>query len=260
MAANGGGLAQYNQPVTREKTAMKTQNTLDGQTAKLIARIGENLPKDLSAGAMQGWINNPKALQGALRQALLPPDLGEKPAEVQPPEFKIWRTIKLGTHLNGRALYRALKRGGYSVTSDAKTLLKNPSIFRVTSVETEISLVALTRRELGLSSDTRVDPSAIGSRIKVLGLEPCPVEVGPQLRLQSPDCTAQINVFSQLMYEGRVSRRRGYLFTLKNDQVYRRGAWLNEKFLGARSTVSSNDNILYLPADLYELFVFVKRS
>ncbi|MFH1472803.1 MAG: hypothetical protein ABIF06_00065 [bacterium] len=36
---------------------------MDGQTAKLIARIAENLPKKMSSDVIQGWIDNPKRLQ-----------------------------------------------------------------------------------------------------------------------------------------------------------------------------------------------------
>jgi len=36
---------------------------MDKQTAKLIARIAENLPRDLDDQVMQGWIDNPVSLQ-----------------------------------------------------------------------------------------------------------------------------------------------------------------------------------------------------
>lgn len=45
--------------------------TYDRQSGKLIARIAENLP-EMSGGIMQGWIDNPKALQGFLA-GLCPP-------------------------------------------------------------------------------------------------------------------------------------------------------------------------------------------
>ena len=41
--------------------------TIDKQTAKLGARILENLPVDLDDNTMQGWIDNPKGLQKFLR-------------------------------------------------------------------------------------------------------------------------------------------------------------------------------------------------
>lgn len=46
------------------------------QEAKLIARIAENLPSEkdgLDSTTRQGWIDNPKALQEALKRTLCPP-------------------------------------------------------------------------------------------------------------------------------------------------------------------------------------------
>jgi hypothetical protein len=46
---------------------------INKQTAKLIARISENLP-DMDSDVIQGWIDNPKGLQKVLKEALCPPD------------------------------------------------------------------------------------------------------------------------------------------------------------------------------------------
>jgi len=51
---------------------------MDKQTAKLIARISENLPSDMDENVMQGWVDNPKGLQQVLRGALCPPRFREK--------------------------------------------------------------------------------------------------------------------------------------------------------------------------------------
>jgi len=50
-----------------------TQNTLHKQTARFISAVSANLP-ELDADVMQGWIQNPKALQKALTEALCPPE------------------------------------------------------------------------------------------------------------------------------------------------------------------------------------------
>jgi hypothetical protein len=47
------------------------QKTYDRQTAKFLAVMAENIP-EISGERMQGWIENPKALQIALRGALCP--------------------------------------------------------------------------------------------------------------------------------------------------------------------------------------------
>lgn len=48
------------------------QMTYDRHTAKFLAVIGENMPS-LQSDTMQGWIENPKALQKVLRDAFCPP-------------------------------------------------------------------------------------------------------------------------------------------------------------------------------------------
>jgi hypothetical protein len=48
--------------------------TLDKQTAKFLAKVSENMP-ELSGDVMQGWIENPTALQRALRGALAPQEM-----------------------------------------------------------------------------------------------------------------------------------------------------------------------------------------
>ncbi len=50
---------------------MKTENTYDRQTAKFIATLIQNIP-DMPGDVMQGWIENPKALQKALGETLCP--------------------------------------------------------------------------------------------------------------------------------------------------------------------------------------------
>lgn len=50
---------------------------LHKQTAKLVARIAENLP-EMTGDVMQGWIDNPLALQTALQIGLCPPKEGKE--------------------------------------------------------------------------------------------------------------------------------------------------------------------------------------
>ncbi len=45
---------------------------MHSQTAKLVARIAENLP-DMDSGLMQSWIDNPRGLKKTLAAALCPP-------------------------------------------------------------------------------------------------------------------------------------------------------------------------------------------
>ena len=49
------------------------EKTYDGQTAAFLAKVATCMPK-LSSDVMQGWMDNPKALQKALATALTPPE------------------------------------------------------------------------------------------------------------------------------------------------------------------------------------------
>ena len=125
----------------------------------------------------QGWIQNPKALQRVLRDALCPPKAT--------PEFRIWKTLKLGTGLKTADDFRhALHEGGFRIGNWANDILGKPA-FTVATEETEVDLVKVTVSKLGFKQGARRD--RIYERAKELGLELCPAEVGSQLRLQDKD-------------------------------------------------------------------------
>lgn len=110
----------------------------------------------------------------------------ENPWEaVTAPDFKVWRTIKLGTGLKAADDFsRALGENGCKVSDWSKDIL-GKSEFTVASEETEVDLVVVSVGELGFKEGaTRKD---IYERAQELGLALCPSEVGPQLRLQYKD-------------------------------------------------------------------------
>lgn len=154
-----------------------TAKTYDRQTAKFLAVVGENMP-ELSGDVMQGWIQNPKAVQKVLSNAFCPP-------EVATPRFKIWKTIKLGTGLKTADDFRkALKDNGFNISDWARDIL-GKSAFTAATKETGVDLAKVTVAELGFKKGARRDQ--IYECAKELGLELCPPEVGPQLRLQYRD-------------------------------------------------------------------------
>ncbi len=151
-----------------------TAKTYDRQTAKFLAVVGENMP-ELSGDVMQRWIQNPRAVQKALSNAFCSPD----------PEFNIWKTINLGTGLKTADDFRkALKDNGFDISHWADDILGKPA-FTVATETIEVDLVKVTLAELGFKKGARSDQ--IYERAKELGLELCPPEVGPQLRLQCQD-------------------------------------------------------------------------
>ena len=105
---------------------------------------------------------------------------------VKAPEqnFKVWKTIKLGTIKNADEFRKALKKAGFKISDWANDIIGKPA-FTVASSEEEIQLVNLSVEELGFKNGAKYGD--ICARGKELGLELCPNEVGPQLRLQYKD-------------------------------------------------------------------------
>ncbi len=99
--------------------------------------------------------------------------------------FPVWKTIKLGTGLKTADDFRqALKASGFEIGNWANDILGKPA-FTAAAKETEVELVRVSVAELGFKNGaTRQD---IYQRAQELGLELCPNEVGPQLRLQYKD-------------------------------------------------------------------------
>lgn len=93
-------------------------------------------------------------------------------------DFKIWRTIKLGTGLKTNDdFWYALHDKGFHCSAD---IIFKP--FMIATKEAKVDLVKITGTELGFGNDVRQEQ--IYQRARELGLELCPAEVGPQLRLQ----------------------------------------------------------------------------
>jgi hypothetical protein len=97
-------------------------------------------------------------------------------------ERNVWKTIPLGIHPSPAAYRKALKSSGFKVSSCADDILNKVS---VASQQTDVDLVVLTVAELGfVKGATRKE---IYARAQELGLQLCPAEVGPALRLAYPD-------------------------------------------------------------------------
>jgi len=144
------------------------------QTAQLIATIAQNLP-GMSSNIMQGWIENPKALQKFLLGLNGPV-----------PEFKVWKTIKLGTDLKTAYDFRrVLKDNGFKMDDYVFDILSNPDFTKMATKETEIDLFNVSVADLGFEREATREQIHI--RAKKHGLTICPAEVGPQLRLQYKD-------------------------------------------------------------------------
>ncbi len=102
-------------------------------------------------------------------------------------QFKIWRTLKLGTGLKTADDFRkALKKSGSKIGNWADDLLGRSGFQPASTKEIEVDLYILTTAELTgkPKGGTTAEVFAGAQR---LGFEKCPPEVGPQLRLQYQD-------------------------------------------------------------------------
>ncbi|MFZ2303694.1 MAG: hypothetical protein WAV98_02820 [Minisyncoccia bacterium] len=151
------------------------QNTYNKQTAKFLAMVAQNMP-EMSADVMQGWIQNPKALKKALT-ILSPLETTSR--------FEVWKTIRLGTSLKTADDFRAaIKIAGMYIGDWGNDILSKP-VFTASTEETEIDLVVVSNADLGFRDGAELKDTY--ARALELGLDLCPNEVGPQLRLQYTD-------------------------------------------------------------------------
>ena len=132
-------------------------------------------------------------------------------------KFNVWKTINLGTGLNP-AIHAPAK--GFNISNRADDILGKPA-FSAATEATEVDLVKVTVAELGFKKGARRDQ--IYERAKELGLELCPPEVGPQLRLQYQD---QPNGEWILIGMEPIAGSGGYLFVFCVERSAS-GLWLS---------------------------------
>ena len=99
------------------------------------------------------------------------------------PITSVWKTITIG-NISQEKFTPTIKERGMNVSEWSVDMMKQDA-FTVVSQEEQIDLVVVSVRDLGFDKTTRYD--AICARAKERGLELCPAEVGPQLRLQYLD-------------------------------------------------------------------------
>lgn len=98
--------------------------------------------------------------------------------------FRIWKTITIGTFPTVSAFKKALFNSGFRIGSWANDVLES-SNFTLAPQKRNIDLVRVTPKDLGFPEGAyRMD---IYRQALTLGLGLCPLEIGPQLRLQYID-------------------------------------------------------------------------
>jgi hypothetical protein len=97
-----------------------------------------------------------------------------------PARFQTWRKITLGAYKGVNGYRNALDAAGIKIGDSADEILGRPA-FRYAGMKTEVELTLISAATLGVESESAL--SDVYSRAKLVGLELCPAEVGPQLRL-----------------------------------------------------------------------------
>lgn len=98
------------------------------------------------------------------------------------PDLNIWKTITLGLHKSPEDYRMAIEKDGYRISEYADRILNK---MEISQIEVELDLVVLSIDKLGFPKGARRD--AIYDSAKKLGLQLCPAEVGPALRLAYKD-------------------------------------------------------------------------
>ncbi|TSC91570.1 MAG: hypothetical protein CEN90_368 [Parcubacteria group bacterium Licking1014_17] len=156
-----------------------------GQALEISARVATQINWDeLDGDKLQVEVINLSSAEfGSRFTAFL--KNGGRPQVIGAVNFPIWKTVKLGTGLADACKFReALKNGGFRIGDWGNYTLGGPD-FKVSPKKTSIGLVNVSVAEIGFKDGaTRKD---IYERALSLGLQLCPNEVGPQLRLQYKD-------------------------------------------------------------------------
>ena len=155
---------------------------------------------------------------------------------VGPPNFPVWKRIWLGTGLHtADNFHRALEHNGKLINDWGSDLLREKA-FTALAEMTEVDLVVVSLVELGLMDG--VSRGELYEKALRLGLQPCPAEVGPQLRLQYQ---GQPNGEELIIGMEPIVDSDGYprVFSVacnSSDQ------WLNGDYDGGCSTLWGDDN------------------
>jgi len=135
---------------------------------------------ELNLGQIEAIVNKLGGMDGV--QRFLSDELiVSAPAKV----WKTWRKVTLGTFLRNPDDFRkAIKQAGMKIGEWGNDILDQPA-FTVASEKIEVELINVSVAELGFKNGATYKD--ICARAKELGLDLCPAEVGPQLRLQYKD-------------------------------------------------------------------------
>lgn len=206
------------------------QNTYDKQTAKFIAVVCENTPP-LASEMMQAWIQNPIALQRALKSAL---DVDLVGGEV--PRAQVWKELPIG----GRStldLLQMLDDDDF-VGTGCKALLEevHDQYEQGPAPRQKVKLVRISVKELGFIKP--VTFRKILERAEELGLALCPPIVAPHLRLEydnQPENEELYVACTPIKNSEENDKKDMFCLCYDSDRMTLDRALLDEEYLGTRS-------------------------
>lgn len=131
------------------------------------------------------WLGAPQSAAEPIIPAT--PWYGTQPSAPHnaPAAIPIWRTITLGAHTGVEAYRDALDAAGIKVGVSADEILGRPA-FAYATMTLQVELALISVAELGLDAEV-ASQSEVYALAKRIGLELCPAEVGPRLRLDYRD-------------------------------------------------------------------------
>jgi hypothetical protein len=126
------------------------------------------------------WLALAVSLSAAFAQDEPIPSAQSREVE-KPAHLHIWRTITLGSYRGVDAYRDALDMAKIKIGDSADEILGRPA-FPYAGTKTGVELAVLSAADLGVESD-QASLAEVYQRARQAGLELCPAEVGPQLRL-----------------------------------------------------------------------------
>jgi hypothetical protein len=122
-------------------------------------------------------------LSAALAQDEPIPSAQSREVDVdKPAHFQVWRSITLGSYKGVDAYRDALDVAKIKTGDSAGEILGRPA-FPYARTKTGVELAVHSAADLGVESD-QASLAEVYRRARQAGLELCPAEVGPQLRLE----------------------------------------------------------------------------
>jgi hypothetical protein len=127
------------------------------------------------------WLGFAISLSGAVAQEERIPGAQSGGVNLnKPAHFQMWRKITLGTYKGVDGYRRELDSAGIKVGDAADEILGRPA-FSYGAMKTDVELVLVSAADLGVETESSL--AGVYKRARQVGLELCPAEVGPQLRL-----------------------------------------------------------------------------